>query len=585
MKKWQIRGGVTIALLTVMAVAGYLVAPVYYLNDDAIIRYILSGACTGTPDSHGVQMRYPLTWVLAALYRLAGSLRIFIPWFDLFMAGCILLSGVAMVAGCWELARSNRTRWRILPLLTGVLLFAGLYLPQYLYMHYTIVAAMLAGSALFLWALGQGRGLPLVLLGLCYLVRTEVFFLAMPFLLVAVLYGLLQDMGYPAWDGGWRNRIRPALGRQWRPLLVLVLAVAALWGIDRIGYGSRDWQEYWRYFDNRVKLYDYTDFPSTDRYAEHFEKLGLDWGQYQVLTHYDTILDRNIDAETLQRVESGINELKEDATGGQRLGQWLRAYYLHMRYDGRPYGLVWAGCCGLLVIVLAAHRRWDKLLLLAALELGRSLIWIYLIARGRFPERIWISLYLIEVGLLLGMLLPECMDIGETSAAGRRKWISAAALTLCLALAGSVVPTQLGSAAQRAAQQQEKQDQWNLLTDNLDGQYFYLMDVYSAVAFAGEVYGRDDGHIMLLGGWLAQSPLVQQRLAAYDAEDGAMALQHEQVRLIVEGGRDVSWMEEYLEQRLGAVELQAQETVICGENLEFVIYRLVEQGNVSTGGD
>ena len=103
------------------------------------------------------------------------------------------------------------------------------------------------------------------------------------------------------------------------------------------------------------------------------------------------------------------------------------------------------------------------------------------------------------------------------------------------------------------------------------------MDVYSAVAYAGEVYGRDDGHILLMGGWLVWSPLTRQRLAAYGAGDGAQALRHEQVRLLVEGSRDVAWLEEYLRQRLGAVTLQAQESIACGENLEFVIYRLVEE--------
>lgn len=577
MKKWQIRGGAAVSLLVVMAAAGCLAAPVYYLNDDTTIRQILSGACTGIPDGHTVQMGYSLTWLLAALYRLAGKLRIFVPWFDLFMAGCILLAGVGILIGCWEIAEEKKTFWRLVPILTGILFFMGMFLPNYLYLHYTIVAALLAGSALFLWGSGHGRGLPLCLLVLCYLVRTEVFLLAVPFLLVAVLDGLLREVGGREKGREWMERLRPALKRQWRPLLVLALMVAVFWGIDRMGYGSQDWQTFCQYYDSRVKLYDYTDFLSTDRYGEYYEQLGLDWGQYQVLIHYDTMLDQSIDAQVLEQVESGINDLKESVPAGQRIRQCLKEYYLHMRYDGTTYGLVWAGGCGLLLILLAAYRRWAKLLLLAAMELGRSLIWLFLIARGRFPERIWISLYLIEIGLLLGMLLRECADCDGTQAAGWKKWIPAAAAVLCLVLAGSVVPAQLRHTAQRVAQQQEKQDQWNLLADSLDEQYLYLMDVYSAVAYAGEVYGRDDGHILLMGGWLVWSPLTRQRLAAYGAGDGAQALRHEQVRLLVEGSRDVAWLEEYLRQRLGAVTLQAQESIACGENLEFVIYRLVEE--------
>lgn len=569
-------------MLLLMAAAGWMTAPVYYLNDDVTMRSIISGAYTGTPDGHAVYMKYPLTCLLAGLYRLSGGLGITVPWFDLFLGGCIWLAGAGILAGCWEGAAGKKIRLRILWGLIGVLLFAGLLLPQYLYLHYTIVAAILAGSALFLWGTGSKRGLPLTLLGLCYLVRSQVFFLSLPFLLVAVLDGLLQA-GRAGKDGLRRevgeqgkDGLCGEVGEQGKALLVLAVMSVLFWGIDSIGYGSEAWQNYREYNDSRTVLYDYTDFLSTDEYRESYQELGLTREQFMVLSHYDTMLDPTIDAGVLDQAVQQLRAQKEKLPAGTYLKQCLQAYYLHIRYDGRPYSLVWLGCYGILLVLLVLHKSWDRLLLTGALAAGRSLIWIYLIARGRFPERIWISLYLMELLLLLGMLLRECREKREERS--RQQWLTVGTAVLCLALFGAVIPGQLQEADRRAAEQRDRQAQWERLTDSLKEQEgsLYLMDVFSAVAYAGKLYEADTGQVMLLGGWLTKSPLAQQRLAQYGAGDAAEALQQPGVYLAAAEGQDMAWLQGYLEKRLGEVQLQKRESIICGEDIAFVIYQLVQ---------
>lgn len=574
MKRWRIGGMSSAVLLLLMAAAGCVAAPVYYLNDDVTMRSILSGACTGTPDGHAVYMKYPLTGLLAGMYRISGRMGIFIPWFDLFLAGCILLAGGAVLTACQERWQGSPIWERLLAGLAGVMVFAALMLPQYLYLHYTIVAAILAGGALFLWTSGKARGAALLMLELCYLVRSQVFFLALPFLLVAVLYNLLHAARR---DSAPRDSVLfHCLGRQGISLLILALVTVLLMGIDRIGYGSEAWQDYREYNASRTALYDYTDFLSTDRYQEDYEELGLDWEQYQVLSHYDTILDQRIDAQTLERAAGSIRRMREASESGQSFRQWLGTYYRHVRYDGRPYSLVWAYCFTALAVLLALYRRWNGLLLMAVLAAGRSAIWIYLMAQGRFPERVWLSLYMIEICLLLGMLLRECAE-GRKAAEGWKRRLPLGVLALCLALLGVVIPGQLLRTGQEVREQQARQDQWNTLTDSLEEKEasLYLVDVFSAVAYAGEVYEKDSGKVLLLGGWLTGSPLIQQRLAQHDAADGAGALQHFQVRLLAAGDRDIAWMEDYLEQRLGAAKLEAQESIACGDGVEFVVYQLM----------
>lgn len=575
MKRWQI-GGISAAfLLLFMVAAGCVAAPVYYLNDDVTMRSILSGACTGIPDGHAVYMKYPLTGLLAGLYRISGRLGIFIPWFDLFLAGCILLAGSVVLAACRELWQGAPIWERLLAVLVGVMVFASLLLPQYLYLHYTIVAAILAGGALFLWTVGTARGMPLLMMGLCYLVRSQVFFLALPFLLVAVLYNLLHAARRDSASEG--GGLRLCLGRQGIALLTLALVTGLFWGMDRIGYGSEAWQSYREYNASRTALYDYTDFLSTDRYQESYEELGLNWEQYQVLSHYDTILDQDLDAQALDQTAGSIRRMRENVEFGQGLRQWMGAYYRHVRYDGRPYSLIWICCFAVLLVLLAIGRRWTGLLLMAALAAGRSVIWIYLMAQGRFPERVWLSLYMIEICLLLGMLLRECAEGRKASAEGGKRRLPLGVLALCLVLFGGIVPGQMLRTVQEVSGQQAKQDQWNMLTGSLEEQEasLYLVDVFSAVAYAGEVYEKDSGKVLLLGGWLTRSPLVQQRLAQYGAADGAGALQHPQVRLLAAGDSDIAWMEGYLEQRLGAAKLKAQKSIACGDGVEFIVYQLM----------
>ncbi|MBO5283227.1 MAG: hypothetical protein J6B43_08900 [Lachnospiraceae bacterium] len=569
MRKWQIRGAAVILLLLLMAAAGGVTAPVYYLNDDVTMRSIVSGAYTGTPDGHAVYMKYPLTFLLAGLYRLSGGLGIRVPWFDLLLAGCILLAGAGILIGCWEAMAEKGLRLQLLWGLTGVLVFAGLLLPQYLYLHYTIVAALLAGSALFLWGNGSKRGLSLVLLGLCYLVRSQVFFLSLPFLLVAVLDGLLR---------AGKAGLRQEAGKQGRALLLLAVMTVLFWGIHSIGYGSEAWQSYEKYNDSRTALYDYTDFLSTDRYQESYEELGLTWEQYLVLSYYDTMLDPTIDAGVLDQAVQQIREQKEEVPAGGYLKHCLQAYYRHARYDGRPYSLVWLGCYGILVLLLVFHKNWVRLLLTGALAAGRSLIWIYLIAQGRFPERIWISLYLLEILLLMGMLLRESRENGGKPIGSRQQWLTGGVAVLCLALFGAVAPGQLQEADRRAQEQRRKQTEWEILTDSLEeqGGTLYLMDVFSAVAYAGKLYEADDGQVMLLGGWLTRSPLAQQRLAQYGAGDAAEALLRPGVYLAAAKERDMTWLQSYLEKRLGEVRLQERESIACGEDAAFVIYQLIQ---------
>ena len=68
----------------------------YDLNDDTVIKDILSGAYTGVPSGYSIQMLYPLSWLIASAYKVMPEM----PWFGVFLCCCQF--GVLMLAA-WRL--------------------------------------------------------------------------------------------------------------------------------------------------------------------------------------------------------------------------------------------------------------------------------------------------------------------------------------------------------------------------------------------------------------------------------------------------------------------------------------------------
>lgn len=63
---------------------GYFFTFYYDLNDDTMMRDIMSGVYSGTPDGHNMQTLYPLGAFLALCYRICGTF----PWYGTFLFLC-----------------------------------------------------------------------------------------------------------------------------------------------------------------------------------------------------------------------------------------------------------------------------------------------------------------------------------------------------------------------------------------------------------------------------------------------------------------------------------------------------------------
>lgn len=524
-KRWIC--ALTIVAVTVVAIIMY--PPVFYLNDDVTMRSILSGAYTGVPDGHAVYMQYPLTGGLALLYRIAG----FVPWLELFFTACIV-SCMLLVANRFE----N-------PLIGGMLAI-GLYLPFCLYMHYTIVAAIVAATSVFLLVTGRRGVVPILLLVIAYMIRSQVGLLALPFVAAAMV---------------WRMAIAPI--KEWKGLLFSWGKYVSILGgsllccmlINQCFYCSAEWKNYKDYNESRTLLYDYTNFLSTDTYADTYSSYGMSREEYLILYSYNTMLDERIDAEKMQEVAQKVSAgMLQENTVSARLKDTVWKYYLQIRYNDAPYNLLWGGLYFLLFICFLISKKWLLLLIWGILGIGRSSIWMYFIWQGRFPERVSISLYILELLLLTGMGLWYIKDWGLS-----HRGMKVAVVSCCVGL-GCLCLYQWQITVPKLEERAAVQSEWTVLKWYCDDEpeHLYLMDVFSSVKYSDMQYTKDVGNLKLLGGWMSASPLVEECFAQLGFADGAEALFYgKEVSLIATKETDVSWLEEYLQKRFGDCRLVA----------------------------
>lgn len=521
--------------------------PVFYLNDDMTIRSILKGAYSGTPDGHTVYMQYPLTGILAALYRFVS----FVPWLELFYTVCFLVCMV-LFAGLF----------RNPPL--GCLAAVVLYVPFYVYMHYTLVAALIAATAVFLLGAGKRGAWPLILIVMAYLIRNEVGLLALPYVACAMVW---QVVILPKEQ--WKKEIIAKV-KQCGCLLGILLVCFL---INYAFYSSPEWKEYGEYNKGRTLLYDYTDFLSTDYYEQNYADYGMTEEEYHLLSSYNIMLDEGLNRDKMQQVsETVAARLQKNMSVGERCIDTVQKYYLHMRYNDLPYNYIWLILVLLLGLGFLCTKKWKQLIILTILLAGRSAIWFSLIWQGRFPQRISLTLYIVELLLLLSMGIGFLKETGLLRT-NSEKWIS---VGLCLVLVALGV-FQWSNTNAKIEKQVQLQSEWMALCEYCEASadITYLTDVFSVVKYAGTHYSSDCENIMILGGWMSYSPLAQERLMQLNARDAAQALVNgENVKLLVAKDKDITWLEGYLQNRFGHVELELVDEICISSNASFNIYNV-----------
>lgn len=247
----------------------------YELNDDIMIKDLLSGSYTGTPSGYCIQILYPLGVIVAFFYRMIRML----PWY-----GILLL--IAQYGSCFliferTLKLVQRTVPKVSLLVTEAFLFLSLFSYALVNLQYSMTCAFLMGAALFLFVttevrLSVGEFLKhnigtILLLVLAFCLRTEMFLLLSPFLAFAgFAYWLHRDKvdKRTFWE-------KDNLCRYGGFLAITALSLLLVWGMDWTAYSGNPWREFRQLFDARTQLYDFTESRSMKGMQSSMP--ALDW--------------------------------------------------------------------------------------------------------------------------------------------------------------------------------------------------------------------------------------------------------------------------------------------------------------------
>ncbi|MCM1048753.1 MAG: hypothetical protein NC433_10030 [Clostridiales bacterium] len=605
-KAWEKYSNCIIAVLTILVniILLSLFFDFYYdMNDDVMMKDIMSGAYSGTPDAHNMQTLYILGIFISLLYRLCGN----ISWYGLFLFICQMGSIYLVGLRLFKLCRKKWAKAGCVALITAFIW--GISLTHIISIQYTLTCSMMAAAAIFLFMTTES-GLPtkefiiknipsITLVILAYQLRTEMLLLLFPFICLAGLF---------RWAGEKKFFQEDNFLKYGTIIGVILCGMLISRLIDVAAYGSEDWKAFVSFFNSRTEVYDFHyDILRSGEHSEYLESIGLNDSQQELLANYNFGLSEDIDDEVMGRiadyaVEADTNENLE-SQGTLRV--WIGGIFWQTRIciyrlfhaEDAPYNIL--VICGYICVFIlgildmrrenTSGRRLSFLWELALLVIFRMVLWLYILLQGRYPERITHSLYLAEFMVLMGLLCMRLKNIrlSGTGLTCKNKelpeilLLSAAPVLIAL-ICIIFIPKSLSIVKLDIKNREEinRGGQAVAAYCRAHPENYYFEDVYSTVYFSQKIFKNVDNSFTnydVMGGWFCKSPLYKEKLKKVGIttmEDGL--LYNPFVYLIVdtrEPTGNTDWLEQYYEQKGVMVRIEQVDLIDEG----FTVYQVVEE--------
>ena len=526
-------------LMTVAVFAVFSIGWDFYydLNDDVLIKDVLSGVYSGSPSGYTMQLLYPLGFVLSVLYRALS-----LPVFGIFLVLCQF--GAVWAVG-YQSAECCRTRkGKAAALVSEAILWISAFGMHLVYIQYTVTAGMLAAAALF-WILTakRRRWFALVLYWLAFCLRTEIALLLLPLACVAGLCALVRE---------WKKEHAAVV--YFSLFGILILGMGALYAADAVAYSAPEWKQFRQFFDDRTALYDYRlDF--VEQYEENravYEKLGISQERQQLLANYNFGADDEMDAAMMHRLaqEASAAQEKPDFKKELSVAVWRLAHENWFGKGDAPFNLLWLGMGLLLCVFFCMKRRFGRLWQPLLGGACGAALWLYLLLQGRMVERVTHPLYLAQILLFAGMLFAESRAADAEGRQNAEVLSLGLAAGMCALTGLACLPGAVSRIEAEAARREEVNAANEAVMDycRAHPKTLYLEDVYSTVTYSEKLMTDRDKpfNYDLLGGWLVKSPLTSRKLSAFGFSSMGEAVRAgEGVNILAEEGSDMSWLKEF----------------------------------------
>lgn len=614
------RYGLPFLCVAILALALALRYGFYFSsNDDSLLEAILSGAFSGSPETHDMYHLYPLSCLFALLYRICPL----VPWYGLSLCAAqfgVLYLGLVRCAGYAK----GLGKKAVLCVLTA-LLFTGLMLQELIMIQYTVVSAMMAAMSIFLLitdereeeTLGQFmlHRLPYIALyAAAFMLRSQMGLFLFPFMAVGCVYKWLWDDDGE--DDCWKSCMVLAVlllsaavthidllavlacleilrgtvchliregGRRKRYLLryslfllCLTGTIGALYAVDAIAYRSEGWKEARTFCNSRTVIYDFGKIPAYAESKELYDRLGISEEEQMLLENYNFALSDAYDGEALEQIEA----YQTKYFSYMRTVEYVKSVILDVvdRMTVKPdlpYSVVLMALYAAAVVGFVLMKRFTGVYLMMCVLMAHMVCWCYLTWKNRLPDRVTHGLYLAEIVMIAAICLRRYRRRG-----GAKKlyaglpWVLFGVLGI-YGLCSS--PAQL-TAEVSAAQEAERN--WVTVRSYCESnpEDLYLLDTLSFASYVEKAFDGRRGiqNYTLCGGWSVNTPAWDKKLAAFGVQESLYRSIQEgkEFYFITEDSRDIGWMRNFFETEDIGAEVQLTDVLAVDGGMKYEVYKI-----------
>ncbi|PWT26304.1 hypothetical protein [Butyrivibrio fibrisolvens] len=560
-----IAAGITaVIMLMIAALFDYY----FDLNDDVLMKDLLSGSYIGKPAAHNIQMLYPISALISLIYRLFRKTNVYGIFLCLCQCSCMFM----ILHRTINLEKDTIVKF--IAVIAEVLMYIGCLTGHLIYVQYTFTVAMMAGTAAFLVITGNGkknRALVCIILWISFLVRSEMLLLMLPIAGMAWGYRFISDFGEEK-----KKEIRTIYIR-WA--LVLFTGLIICKGVDVLAYSSDRWTEFRKLFDSRTELYDYQTIPDYETNRDFYESIGLDEAEVELLFNYNFGLDEEIDSKTMLQVAEYAKSIKEETPMPQRIKAAFSKYLYRLHHfslqesfeypqTDAPWNIIIL-IMYLSICISALSRKKDsfiKIAFLTALFVVRSLLWMYILVGERDPIRITHGLMFAEMALLLGIMMN---NISSNS----WKVHIRTGLIFVSVISAIYVPNNMTISQMEAVDRKRVNEPYLELYEYIDDkpENFYWIDVYSSVSYSEKMFANTDNSLDnfdILGGWACKSPLQTTKLEAFGFEDIQSSLLSSNVYFVVKSEYSTDWLVSYYNNK--GIDIELSEIDMVADTFKII---------------
>lgn len=516
-----------LAIVIIFFIVQILCKPVFETNDDRTMRSIINGSFTGKPDGHAIFMSYILGWTLSRLYILIPSM----PWYGLFFGLCILMSAYLVLSEIlFRSYKKNITK--ITGYVIGVLLFLCIYLNSFIVQQFTVVAGILAGTAVFAILTKKKNIVSFLFMSIAFLVRRDVFLMASPFIIAATLWNIIYDNG--------KIKVGQLIKKS-APMVIIIISIFSVGTIvENMAYSSTEWKQYKEYNTARSQLYDYTSIMPYEDCEKQLTESGINRNTYSLIQTYNIFMNNEIDVKTLKKVKE-INDLNSDSTSiGNKAIKIMISMIKAMIKDYWHYNLI---LLILYTVVLVNCFKSKKNLCVFGflVIIGKYTMVYYLLFNGRMPDRVYKTLFIIEVAFWIAIELKEIYNKSTM-----RKIIN---IGICLLVCLCVGKQLKNNFNLLNWQHTEGIAKFETLEKECKDEYL-MLDIYSFCAISDAVFEEEKyQHLIYLEPWMCGSPLLKEKMNCFGIDSwDQFLLCFPNANFVIEK-RDFSWLEDYYQEK------------------------------------